>query len=536
MSHGIPLRSTLTGFKSQDLPIRWADVLVIGSGIAGMSAALEASKYGTVLLVTKNQLEVSNTSWAQGGIACCLSRKEEDYLAHIEDTKKAGGGLCDADIVSIVVREGPEAVTKLINWGCQFDRDVDGELALCVEGGHSQPRILHAEGDATGKEISRTLVETVKANKQIKIMERVFTLDLILHEGDCHGALVWDDVQGKQVILARGTVLCSGGAGRVYRETTNPKVATGDGIAMAYRAGAEIMDMEFYQFHPTTLYVAGASRSLISEAVRGEGAYLIDRAGHRFMEGLHPDKELAPRDVVSQAISHVMKQNSDTNVFLDLSPIKTNVIKRFPGISLMCQRYGLDLAKDRIPVRPAAHYLVGGVKTDTSGATNIPHLFAAGEVACTGLHGANRLASNSLLEGAVYGLRAGRAAGELAAQRIGEISPMQLCAESQKRSRSDLDLVDLRASLGSLMWRSVGIERNREGLENTLSQIEFWAGYVLSKELAGPRGWEIQNLITVAWLVSHQALVREESRGTHMRTDFPKTRAEAFHSTIKRSS
>ncbi|MDF1663582.1 MAG: L-aspartate oxidase [Planctomycetota bacterium] len=536
MSQGIPHRSCLSGFRSQELPIRWADVLVIGSGIAGMSAAVEAAKYGTVLLITKSKMSVSNTAWAQGGIACCLSRTEEDYLAHEEDTKKAGGNLCDEEVVSLVVREGTSAVNKLIDWGCQFDKDSSGDLALCVEGGHSQARILHSEGDATGKEISRALVETVKAHKQIRIMERAFTIDLVIHEGECHGALVWNDVQGKQLILARSTILCSGGAGRVYRETTNPKVATGDGIAMAYRAGAEIMDIEFFQFHPTTLYVAGASRSLISEAVRGEGAHLLDRSGRRFMEGVHPDKELAPRDVVSQAIIRVMKENQDTNVFLDLSPIKTDINKRFPGISLMCQRYGLDLERDRIPVRPSAHYLVGGVKTDLNGATNIPHLFAAGEVSCTGLHGANRLASNSLLEGAVFGLRAGRAAGTLAAKRIGDITPFHLDEEAGKRTRDNLDLVDLRASLGSLMWRSVGIERNRESLENTISQIEFWAGYVLSTELAGPRGWEMQNLLTVAWLISHQALAREESRGTHLRSDFPQCNPEPVHSIIKRTS
>jgi L-aspartate oxidase len=536
MSKGIPFRSTLSGFRSQDLPIRWADVLVVGSGIAGLSAALEAAEHGTVLLVTKKELGISNTSMAQGGIACCLSRTEEDFQAHEEDTKKAGGALCDDEVVSIVVREGPAAVTKLIDWGCQFDKETSGELSLCVEGGHSRPRILHSEGDATGKEISRTLVEMVRANKQIKILEGVFTIDLILHEGACHGILCWDDVQGKQILLARGTILCSGGAGRAYRETTNPKVATGDGVAMAYRAGAEIMDMEFYQFHPTTLYVAGASRSLISEAVRGEGAHLVDRSGHRFMVGVHPDEELAPRDVVSQAIIQVMKRSQDTNVFLDLSPIKIDVVKRFPGISLMCQRYGLNFKTDRIPVRPAAHYLVGGVKTDHDGATNIPHLFAAGELACTGLHGANRLASNSLLEGAVFGLRAGRAAGLLAARRIGEISPINLGAESGIRSRSDLDLVDIKASLGSLMWRSVGVERNRQSLENTLAQIEFWAGYVLTTELAGPRGWEMQNLLTVAWLISHQALAREESRGTHFRSDFPETHSDPVHSIIKREA
>lgn len=536
MSQGIPSRRSLTGFSALGLPLRWADVLVLGSGVAGLTAAMEAAKYGTVIVVTKSGAIESNTRYAQGGIAAVLEEVESHYASHIEDTIKAGAGLCDREAVEMVVREGTQAANALLEWGVSFDRAESGDLALTLEGGHSEPRILHSDGDATGKAVSSALVEKAQSFHQIRIMEHAFTIDLIIHDGVCRGALIWDDVQGKQVVLSRSTILCTGGAGRVYRETTNPEVATGDGIAMAYRAGATITDAEFVQFHPTTLYVAGASRALISEAVRGEGAHLLDRAGHRFMDGVHPDKELAPRDVVSRAILDVMRAQNDTNVFLDLGPIATDVSKRFPGIDLLCRSYGLDLKRDKIPVRPSAHYLIGGVRTDENGDTGIPGLYAAGEVSCTGLHGANRLASNSLLEGVVYGRRAGRVAGERAAGKIGEISPVDLGEERQERSHTDLDLADLRASLGSLMWRNVGIERHGQGMTNALSQIEFWAGYVLSAELAGPRGWEVQNLLTVAWLIAKQALAREESRGTHFRTDFPQTAEKAEHSSIKRTS
>lgn len=527
-------RPNLVGYNARDLPLRWADVLVIGSGIAGLTAALEAAKFGTVLLVTKAKLSDSTTSWAQGGIAACLSRASADFDKHEQDTQKAGAGLCDPEVVAVVIREGAEAVYKLIEWGTQFDRDASGELELGLEGGHSSPRILHAKGDATGQEVTRALLERVQNHRQIKLMPRVFTVDLMVVDGTCHGALVWNDVQGLQIILARSTILASGGAGRIFRETTNPKVATGDGLAMAFRAGAELMDLEFVQFHPTTIYVAGASRALISEAVRGEGAVLVDRQGRRFMDAVHPLKALAPRDVVSQTILQVMKSQSDTNVFLDASKVKTDVNTRFPGISRLCAQYGLDLSKDLIPVRPSAHYMIGGVKTDPMGATTIQQLFAAGEVACTGLHGANRLASNSLLEGLVFGLRAGRAAGEKAAERVGNLSPESLARKSAGRTQNDLDVADLKASLGSLMWRNVGIERNQELLESAIKQLNFWATYVCGSELAGPRGWEIQNMLTAAWLIATQALQRTETRGTHKRSDFPNLAEVAKHSSISR--
>jgi len=536
MTEGMKVHGALTSFNTLDLPLRWADVLVIGSGVAGLRAAIEAAKTGTVILVTKCGLMDSNTRFAQGGIAAAIDRIEKSYLSHIEDTLSCGAGICNEPVVDFVVREGAELVAQLMEWGTNFDVDAEGELCLGLEGGHSKNRVLHSNGDSTGHEIARSLVAKAQACRQIRILEDTFTIDLIRQSGECRGAVVWDHVRGKQVILARATILCSGGAGRVFRETTNPAVATGDGVAMAYRAGLPIQDAEFFQFHPTTLYVAGAARALISEAVRGEGAHLVDREGDRFMLGRHPKAELAPRDVVARSILEVMKTSGDTHVFLDLSPIKGDVRARFPGIDRLCRSYGLDLDGDRIPVRPSAHYWIGGVATDEQGATALPRLYAAGEVACTGLHGANRLASNSLLEGLVFGARAGAAAAELATGNIGEVRPLGIELDlDQRRSSADLDVNDLKHSLCSLMTRSVGIVRSAEHLEEAVRQIEFWGRYVLSTELAGPRGWETQNLITVAWLIASGALSRKESRGTHFRSDFPERSPEAEHSCRTRS-
>jgi L-aspartate oxidase len=532
----LALRRYLIKFDTRDLPLRWADVLVLGSGVAGLRAALEAAERGTVIVATKADAEESNTRYAQGGVAAVLDTVDDSVERHVNDTIEVGGGLCVDDVVQSVCREGADDVKELIAWGAKFDRRADGELNFAQEGGHSRPRILHATGDATGLEVERVLLARARANPRIRFLEHAFCLDLLTVDGECQGALVWDHAQGLQAIVARATVLAMGGAGRVFRETTNPAVATGDGLAAAFRAGAILMDMEFIQFHPTTLYVAGAARALISEALRGEGARLLDRNGVRFMVGSHELAELAPRDVVSRAIVRRMRETDDTQVYLDLSHLDAATVRaRFPGIDRLCRSYGLDLAKDRIPVRPSAHYTIGGVEVDGTGATAVPRLFAAGEVSCTGLHGANRLGSNSLLEGLVYGRRAGLAAGALAASNVGGVSRLALEHRYDPERRPEIDIEDVSAALRSLTWRDTAIERDGAGLARALERIRFWSTYVLPAVFAGPRGWELQNMLTVAWLIASRAQLREESRGAHTRMDFP-ARDDArfrYHSRVR---
>jgi len=522
---GIPCPRYLTRFSTRELPLRWADVLVLGSGVAGLSAALQAAETSSVIVVTKSEAQKSNTTWAQGGVAAVLDTEADSYSLHAQDTLVAGAGLCDETIVNLIVEEGAECVQDLIENGAEFDRDEDGELSLTREGGHSASRILHATGDATGKEISRTLIERSRAHPRIRFLEHAFAVDLVTSHGECQGALVWDHGQGMQFVAARATILASGGAGRVFRETTNPKVATGDGLAMAYRAGVELLDMEFMQFHPTTLYVAGAARVLLSEALRGEGAQLKDADGERFMVGLHPRAELGPRDVVARAIVRRLRETNGRQVSLDLTHLDAEHLrKRFPGIDRTCRSYGLDFTKDPLPVHPSAHYTIGGVKIDKDGQTSIPGLFAIGEVSCSGLHGANRLASNSLLEGLVHGRRSGRVAAERASAAIGGVAHLALeaSAEPQAFQRAEIDISDMLAALRTSMWRELGIERSADGMAQLEEKLRFWAGYVLPHEFAGPRGWELQNQLTVAALMVRGARWREESRGAHYRVDFPK--------------
>ncbi|HZV01308.1 MAG TPA: L-aspartate oxidase [Planctomycetota bacterium] len=536
---GLPelaLRRYLIRFDTRDLPLRWADVLVIGSGVAGLRAALEAAERGTVIIATKAGAEESNTRYAQGGIAAAIDASIDSWEKHAKDTIEVGGGLCGEDVVKTVCREGADDVRELIRWGAAFDRRADGELNFAQEGGHSVPRILHATGDATGLEVERVLLAKARANPRIRFLEHAFCLDLLTADGECQGALVWDHSQGLQVVVARATVLASGGAGRVYRETTNPAVATGDGLAAAFRAGAVLEDMEFIQFHPTTLYVAGAARALISEALRGEGARLLDRKGVRFMKDAHELAELAPRDVVARAIVKRMRETDDTQVYLDMTHLPAEAIRaRFPGIDRLCRSYGLDLTRDKIPVRPSAHYTIGGVAVDMNGATTLPRLFAAGECSCTTLHGANRLGSNSLLEGLVFGRRAGAAASALAASTVGTVARLSIENRYDATNRTEIDIEDATSALRALMWREAAIERDGAGLARALERIRFWSSYVLPSVFAGPRGWELQNLLTVAWLVASRALVREESRGAHMRLDHPERDDRRFrvHSKVK---
>ena len=517
-------RRYLTAFDPQDLPHHFTDVLVIGGGVAGLRAALGVPQGLRSLVVTKDEVRESNSTYAQGGIAGVLD-PEDHFEDHIADTLAAGKGLCDPEVVELVVREAPLRIGELIEWGTLFDQ-VNGQVALTREGGHSHPRIVHALGDATGLEVMRAVIEKVRARKNVRIWQNSFTIDLLTHEGRCRGALVWDKRRGPSLIWARATVLATGGAGQLFRETTNPPIATADGHAIAYRSGAELRDMEFMQFHPTVLYIAGSSRHLITEAIRGEGAYLRDRDGHRFMPEYHKDAELAPRDDVSRAIVAQMAKTQHPNVYLDLTHLDSAYInQRFPGIAALCKGFDLDITRDRIPVRPGAHYMVGGVTVDNDGRTSLPGLWAAGEVTSSGLHGANRLASNSLLEGLVHGARAAediaRTLADLGPNRL-EVPPIAPDPRSEI-NRSPLDIADIRESLRALMWRSVGITRDAKGLHEAAEQVDFWCRYALNHVFDGPEGWTTQNMLTVARLMIAAAEEREESRGVHTRRDFPAT-------------
>jgi L-aspartate oxidase len=519
----------LVPFGPKRVPHCFTDVLILGGGLAGLRAALAVDRRLSVTVVTKDDLQSSSSQWAQGGIAGVVD-PEDRFDNHVADTLTAGGGLCHADVVDAVVREAPGRIAELIAWGTRFD-ERDGALALGREGGHSHHRIVHALGDATGREVMRAVIEQTRRLDNLSVWPETFTIDLVTHEGVCCGALVWNPRHGKTLVWARRTILATGGAGQLYRESTNPPGASGDGMALAWRAGAELRDMEFMQFHPTVLYLAGGSRSLITEAVRGAGAWLVDKDGRRFMPEFDPRAELAPRDVVSRAITVVMHRTHHANVYLDLSHLDpTTVRERFPGMAALCGTFGLDLARDRIPVRPGAHYMIGGVRIDDHGRTGVPGLFAAGEVTSSGLHGANRLASNSLLEGLVYGARAGEAA---AADVLAEGSRgadefrVPSIAEPRREVADDgdagLDLADIRNSLRALMWRHVGVERSGDSLAEALATVEGWCRYVLPRQFADPQGWQLQNMLEVARLMIRGAICRVETRGVHFRADHPET-------------
>ena len=510
----------LVPFHPKHVPHFFTDVLIVGSGLAGLRAALAVDPGLTVLITTKDGLLQSNSAHAQGGIAAVLA--PDDRLEdHVADTLQAGGSLCDRQVVEDVVREAPARIQELIAWGTQFDHAGE-RLALGREGGHSHDRIAHALGDATGKEVMRAVIERVQGCGHVEIWEHTFTIDLLTLGGACRGALVWNSQHGKTMVWAKQTILCTGGAGQLYRETTNPEVATGDGMAIAYRAGLELCDMEFMQFHPTVLYIAGGSRSLISEATRGEGAWLVDRHGHRFMRDYDPRGELAPRDVVSLAIVSQMERTRHPNVYLDMTHLDAEQVRaRFPGIAAVCAEFDLDITRDPIPVRPGAHYMMGGVSVDRQGRTGLPGLWAAGEVTASGLHGANRLASNSLLEAMVYGAHAGAGASQAAAGQHDDFSALLLENPRLESLGEPLKLADIRNSLQSLMWRHVGVRREADGLREAAENIQHWCRYVLARQFADPPGWELQNILCIARLMIEAALQREESRGAQVRTDFP---------------
>ncbi|MDT7809382.1 MAG: L-aspartate oxidase [Acidobacteriota bacterium] len=498
------------------------DFVVVGSGIAGLRAALEIARTGArVTVLTKDRREESNTEYAQGGVAVALSEEDEVSL-HEDDTLAAGAGLCDERAVEVLVEEGRRYIRELIEWGTEFDRE-GGRLLFTREAAHSRPRILHAQGDATGREIVRALLARSGAERNISFLAHAETESLVVREGRVRGVRYLDPlVRAPRVLMARGVVLATGGAGALYLHTTNPAVATGDGMAMAYEAGAEVADMEFVQFHPTALNLEGAPRFLLSEALRGEGGVLLNTSGRRFMPRYADAAELAPRDVVTRSIVAEMRRTATRTVFLDMTAFDAaHLRRRFPKIYRTCLQYGLDLAHEPIPVAPAAHYVMGGVRTDLEGRTTLRGLYAAGEVACTGVHGANRLASNSLLEGLVFGARAGRAATEDLKDWHASDSDTVGSEEDAGAARPRADTQRLRAAAGAvrkrvrrLMWERVGILRTRSGLERALTEFMQIAGAPL---LAGPR-----NFVTVASLIARSALWREESRGGHYRLDFPK--------------
>ena len=535
MAEKTKLRRYLTNIDSASAQQLFTDCLVIGSGIAGLRAAIEAAENCNVTLVCKGTLKDSNTWKAQGGIASVIE-KADTFESHIADTLKTGCGLCDNEIVDLVVKKGPELVTQLLSWGTEFDL-IDNKVAATLEGGHSHPRVIHAHGDETGRMIAEALIRKVKENPRIRILENFYAIDLLTNgenNNSCTGIIGLDRIKGTQIIWAINTILATGGAGRLYRETTNPDVATGDGIAIAYRAGAVLRDLEFVQFHPTTLYIAGATRALISETLRGEGAILVDNQGRKFMKEYHESAELAPRDIVSRAILSQMRKTEATHVYLDVSHFEKKFFKeRFPFISDLLEGFDIDISRDLIPVRPSAHYMIGGVKTDSSARTNIENLFACGEIASTGLHGANRLGSNSLLEGLVFG----QIAGKLAAQDVNARTTSQkhplIKYQIPQSGRTRLDTDDVRNSLRSLMWRNVGITRTEQPLMEAQEIIRFWQRYVMDKVFDLPEGWECQNMLTVSLLMTQAAQMRCESRGVHFRRDFTETDNKNFNKHIE---
>jgi L-aspartate oxidase len=504
------------------------DCVVVGAGIAGLYTALQLSEQAKVTLLTKKSLVDSNTRWAQGGIAAVISELDSVTL-HKEDTLMAGAGLCEPGRVDILVNEGPQGVRQLIQYGIQFDEE-NGEIALTKEGAHSRHRILHAQGDATGAEIVRGLSQLVQTKENITVLENHYTIDLITHEGQCQGVLALAPNQKKMIVQAKAVVLATGGTGQLYRYTTNPDIATGDGIALAYRAGAEIQDMEFIQFHPTVLFYPKAPRFLISEAVRGEGAILRNMHGEPFMHKYHPLADLAPRDVVSRAIVNEIEKSGSQYVYLDFTHEPEDKIKqRFPTIYKTCLEYGLNLSLDWLPVAPAAHYMMGGVKTKSFGQTNIHGLYACGETACTGVHGANRLASNSLSEAIVFGKRISRHILENCLARLDnplipddllrgmELASGQISAEKRKQH----SVIEKRLKLQKMMLQNASIKRDPASLQRLLHEIKRWLD--ASTRFTSDKREELEyiNLLTCSLFVVHSALVREESRGGHFRTDYP---------------
>lgn len=506
----------LISFDTDKLHSEEVDFLIIGGGIAGLVAALELNNFRTVILY-KNGLSETCTYNAQGGIAAAIASWDSPEK-HKKDTLQTGCGLSDIESVDILVKEGIDRINELISSGLIFDRE-NKDYHFTREGGHSCRRILHIQGDGTGKAIAEFLYKKVLAEKNIRILHSHFLIDFIPDGNRIAAALVYDEKKKKIFIIrARAFILATGGAGNIFQETTNPSVITGDGIAAAYRCGAELVDLEFYQFHPTTFYQAGAPRFLISESVRGEGGILINSRGERFMSEYHTMGDLAPRDVVTRAIIDQMKLTGSNCVYLDLKEIKCSLRKRFPAIYNFCKNYGINIEKEPIPVRPSAHYFMGGVKTDIWGKTSIENLYACGEVACTGVHGANRLASNSLLEGLVFGKRAGKSV--IAYSGI-KLSSFKYKYSFPQKADILIDREDLKRSIRSLMWRNVGIEREESTLKTAEDKITEWMKYAFLKEFSDTTGFETLNMLIIAQLITMASYLRQESRGAHFRKDYP---------------
>ena len=513
----------LVPFSLRHVPQYRYDVVVLGTGVGGSVTALAAARAGAaVAVLAKDQVQATNTAWAQGGVAAVLGA-DDTCDSHVADTVSVGCGLVDEDVARNVVEGGPAAIDRLRDLGARFDFRDDGSPDLSVEGGHSVPRILHAQGDATGREIQGTLARALDEHPSIDVFPEMFGVDVLSDEdGRTVGVLCRNHRGELTAYGASQVVLATGGGGQSYRETTIPTIATADGVAMGFRAGATVRDLEFVQFHPTCLYIAGAARVLISEIVRGAGGVLRDRDGVRFMTDAHPDAELAPRDAVSRAVSRRMAATGSTSVGRDLSGVDRDPHLAFPGISRICRFFGIDIAKDPIPVRPGAHYMIGGLAVDDEGRTSVPGLWAVGECASTGLHGANRMGSNSLLEGMVIGERVGASAATAAAA-----SGRPEIQSASERVREDappgvqVNIADLTYSMKSLMWRQMGVERNEGDMETALETFEFWARAVRSLPLDDDRSIELVNMLTVARLATFGACHRTESRGTHFRSDFP---------------
>lgn len=491
------------------------DTVVIGSGLAGLSAAFHSSKYGKVAIVTKSQLDISNSYYAQGGIAAALGESDSPKL-HLTDTLVAGRGLCDLDAVEVLVTEGPQRLMELIELGMEFDKK-DGKLVLGLEGGHNQRRILHAGGDATGKLVTSFKLKKVLEQPTVTPFENVTAIKLLKQENCIVGLHAYDFVTRNNIIFkTKAVIIATGGLSRVFLRSTNPYTATGDGIAMAYEAGAKIADLEFIQFHPTALLAPGKEAYLISEAVRGEGAWLLNEKGERFMQNIHPLAELAPRDVVAFNIYKQMQQSGTNHIYLSLRHLdKNEITTRFKNIYHQLREFGFDLATDLLPVAPAAHYMVGGIRTNLDAETNISGLFVCGEAASTGVMGANRLASNSLLECLVFGKRASEKAAKLPNPdcKINEVEPVFI------DSKNEPLYLEMQNKIAELMSENLGIVRNAEGIGKAIDQLTeietTFSDYKNEYNL-----FKIKNTATVCKLIATSALVREESRGGHIREDF----------------